>query len=155
MILHNGITEELFLSRFPDPYLVRALSPFEADKEKLDSWQDQWRFEQPFRYVSDRFGLVTVPAGMITDFASIPAAVRNIIDDDSPLILFASAPHDWLFGAKGQRAGMPPMSFHDCNLLLVEAMYYCGAPEAIRGIVFEAVQIGGRAHWPNDEVKTP
>ena len=148
LILHNNISEADFLARFPDPYCVKALIPWEAHRAGLNHKIQQWRFTSNFRYYSDRFGWITIPAGTVTDFASIPRFARSIIDDDSPTILFGSAPHDRLFAVPFTDSGRE-LTLREVNQVLLEAMWYCGAGRAERAAVFAAVQSGGAVIWNN------
>lgn len=148
LILSNKITEEEYSKRFPLPFVVSALNPWEAARKSLSPDRTWWKFSSPFSYVSDRFGRIDIEAGFITDFASIPPALRSKIDDDSPEMLRASAPHDKLFSTKGviPHSGKI-LTFTECNQLLTEAMYYCGASGLLRAEVFAAVELFGKSHW--------
>lgn len=143
----SKITKEQFMARFPLPYCVQAINPFRAKELGLSSDVVWWEFKLPFRYVSDKYGVVDIPAGFITDFASVPTCLESIISSDAPEILFASAPHDFLFEKHGKRPGVPDLSFNDVNELLTEAMYYCGANSFQRAEVAIAVKIGGKKLW--------
>ncbi len=146
MILNNHITEENFLKAFPRPYMVRALQPWEADRAGLTQDRTWWKFVQSFTFLSDKWGQITQAAGNITDFASVPQVLRNIYDDDSPIMLFPSAGHDLLFQQRpdGTRGwlGNRQLTLHQVNEVLTEAMWYCGATATARRQVFEAVTIG-------------
>lgn len=141
----NGITEAEFLTRFPDPYCVRALTPWEAHRRGLDHRCQYWEFVSKFRFLS-KFGWITIPAGFVTDFASIPGPARGIIDDDKPTILFGSGPHDRLFAVPFTDDGRE-LTFRECNEVLAEAMWFCGSCKAERSVVFACVQTGGRPIW--------
>jgi hypothetical protein len=144
LILENGITAATFASRFPLPYIVRALSPWEAVAAGLDPVVH----EQPFIYESDKFGRIYVEAGRTTDFASVPRGLQNFLQNDSPVILLASAPHDKLFETLGEQyPGGPLLTFDQCNEVLTEAMYYLGAKEFQRAAVYKAVSLGGKTLW--------
>ena len=140
------VTSPEFRARFPLPFVVRALTLFEVQSGKLDTSKQHWQFVEDFSYVSDKFGSITVPKGFITDFASIPRFALGIIDDDSPTILFASAPHDKLFSCPYTDAGRK-LSFSQCNEVLTEAMRWCGASWLERSIVAAAVSTGGALTW--------
>lgn len=102
---------------------------------------------EDFAYHSDRFGLITVPAGLITDFASIPRAVKWYIDDDDPVILFPSVVHDYLYGLKGDLGNGVIFSRAQADDVLREAMLLCGARGAQAAVVYGAVRLGGGGHW--------
>jgi hypothetical protein len=146
--LKNRIDEATFQAHFPLPYVVRALSPWEAKACGLDPEIQQWRFELPFVYVSDKFGRIETEAGRTTDFASIPRGLQSWLQNDSPVILLASAPHDRLFetlGVTGPEGTI--LSFTHCNDVLTEAMYYLGATSFQRAAVYKAVMQGGKTLW--------
>jgi len=146
--LINGIDLATFASRFPLPYVVRALTPWEAVAAGLPTDVQQWIFEQPFEYESDRFGRIEIEAGRTTDFASVPRGLQNFLQNDSPVILLASAPHDKLFETLGETfPGGPILTFDECNQLLTEAMFYLGATGFQRAAVYKAVSEGGRTLW--------
>lgn len=146
MKLGNGIAESDFLKRFPLTYKVRALTPWQAAKRGVDHAIQHWEFLSDFVFVSDKFGAITVPTGFVTDFASIPRAARSLIDDDSPTILYGSAPHDKLFSYPFNDAGRE-LSLNEVNSVLTEAMYWCGASRIERALVYSAVSTGGALIW--------
>lgn len=147
LVLHNGITEEEFLKRFPSAYCVFALTPWEADRLGLNPDVVWWQFLRDFVYNSDKFGRVTMKRGVITDFGSIPPGLRGIMDDNSVTMLFGSAPHDKTFSDQGKIDSGRVLTFTECNELLREAQYYCGAGAVERWAVFRALQFGGGFAW--------
>src|SRR6266487_2787100 len=92
-----SVSETEFKKRFPLPYQVQAVTIYEAARQGWATDRSYWQFLDPFRYVSPKWGPIEIPKGFYTDFASVPPALHSIIDDDSPIILFPSAPHDFLF----------------------------------------------------------
>lgn len=153
LVLHNGITEDAWLTRFPNPYCVFALTPWEAHRLDLDPGKTWWQFLEDFAYVSDRFGKITIPKGFLTDTASIPTQLRSFIDNDSPEMLFPSAPHDRLFFSRGKMDNGKVLTFSECNQLMTEAMWWMGAGRRTIGKVYTAIQLGGKKYWdaPNNE----
>lgn len=147
LVLRNGITQAMFLQHFPLPFVVRALTPWEARDKGLDWSRTWWEFVKPFAYVSDRFGRVDIAEGTITDFASSPSQLKSVVDDDSPTILFASAPHDKAFEAGGVLPSGREITFSEANELLTEAMYYCGSEASERAVVRLIVERFGGEHW--------
>lgn len=147
-LINNGISKDMFQAHFPLPYVVRALSPWEAVACGLDPEVQQWRFEQPFIYESDKFGRIYIEADRTTDFASIPRGLQGFLQNDSPVILLASAPHDRLFETLGERyPNGEILTFDQCNQVLTEAMYYLGATSWQRAAVYKAVSAGGKSLW--------
>lgn len=148
LILPNNVTEEVYQAHFPLRYNVDALTPFEAHELALDATVQQWIFRQAFACVSDKYGRIDIPAGFTTDFASVPARLQSVISACSPLILRPSGAHDWLYTRNGLMPdGKTRLTFEQVNGVLTELMFYCGAGPAIRAMVYEAVQIGGKSTW--------
>jgi len=168
LILPNHIDEHAFRAAFPLPYQTRALSPWEAYGLGLNHKVQWWYFEEPFEYHSAKFGPICIPKGAITDAASVPLRLQSLIGRTDPTIIFASAPHDWLFDTCGmteQPLGpqtllllddqglLEPgqttrrLTFDQCNEVLIEAMGICGASKAMRHLVFLAVKNGGKKLW--------
>ena len=71
----------------------------------------------------------------------------HAIDDDSPIILFPSAPHDFLFtkrdedGTRGWISKKKQLTLTQVNEVLKEAMSFCGANFVTRELVFYAVEL--------------
>lgn len=147
LVLHNGVTEQEWLKRFPSAYCVFALTPWEAHRLGLDPKIQWWQFLRDFIYVSDRYGRITIPIGFITDFGSVPRGLRSIVDDNGPTMLFGSAPHDRLFEQQGKTDSGRILTFEECNIALAEAQWWCGANTWERNAVMTAVTAGGWGAW--------
>lgn len=100
--------------------------------------------DHPFRYQSDLGGLVTVPVGFYTDFASIPrlGIVYAMLGDRAhePAVV-----HDWLY-----YVGITSRKIAD-NILM-EAMIILGLPFWQRYPIWWGVRLGGWKAW-NDHRK--
>ncbi len=105
--------------------------------------------EAEFRYESDAFGLIVVPKGFTTDFASIPRPAFWYIDPEDPQILFPSVVHDYLYTRRGDldRGSNLILSRKACDSCLREGMLSSGARRAQALVVFLAVRMGGGLHW--------
>src|SRR6266513_4959098 len=142
-----SVSETEFKKRFPSPYRVQAVTIYEAARQGWATDRSYWQFLDPFRYVSPKWGPIEIPKGFYTDFASVPPALHSIIDDDSPISLFPSAPHDFLFTKRdsdGTRGWLPngrQLSLTEVNHVLTEAMSFCGANFLTRELVFNAVEL--------------
>jgi len=110
-----SVPETEFKKRFPLPYQVQAVTIYEASRQGSATDRSYWQFLAPFQCVSSTWGPINIPKDFYTDFASVPPSLHPIIDDDSPIILFPSAPH--------------------------EAMSFCGANLLTRELVFNAVEL--------------
>lgn len=135
------------MSSFPLPLVLRALAAEEVRNAESDRALYQLREE--FRYVSDTFGEIVVPAGFVTDFASIPRAALWYVDDDDPCILFGSVIHDYLYTRHGDLGLGTRVIFtrEQADQVLREAMLVCGARKAQAAVVYAAVRLGGGSHW--------
>ena len=145
-----GVTEAEFLKHFPSPFKVQAVTIYEAQKQGWVTDRSYWQFLEGFQYVSATWGTIDIPKGFYTDFASVPPKLHSIIDDDSPIILFPSAPHDFLFtkrksdGTRGWISKTKQLTLTEVNRVLTEAMAICGADFFTREIVFNAVELANQ-----------
>jgi hypothetical protein len=91
-----------------------------------------------FRYVSS-YGTVTVPAGFITDGASIPQVFWSIL---SPFGGYFSAAvvHDFLYSPFNDTR----FTRQQADLIFKEAMFNIGVSWYQREIIFRAVRVFGR-----------
>jgi Protein of unknown function (DUF1353) len=142
-----SVSEAGFKKRFPLAYKVRAVTIYEAARQGWVTDRSYWQFLAAFRYVSPKWGPINIPKGFYTDFASVPPMLHSIIDDDSPIILFPSAPHDFLFtkrdsdGTRGWISKTKQLTLTQVNEVLTEAMSFCGANFLTRQLVFNAVEL--------------
>jgi hypothetical protein len=142
-----SVPETEFKIRFPLAFRVQAVTIYEAKRKDWATDRSYWQFLAPFHYVSPKWGQIEIPEGFYTDFASVPPMLHSIVDDDSPIILFPSAPHDFLFtrrdedGTRGWISKTKQLTLTQVNEVLKEAMSFCGANLATRELVFQAVQL--------------
>lgn len=145
-----SVPEPEFLRYFPKPYRVRAFTIYEAIRHGWPTDRSYWEFLEPFQYVSPQWGPIVIPKGFRTDFASVPPSLHSVIDNDSPIILFPSAPHDFLFtkrASDGTRGWLPSgkqLTLTEVNHVLTEAMSFCGANKLTRSVVFAAVELANQ-----------
>lgn len=127
------------MSAFLTPLIIRAFSPDELKAK--GSASQLYCLMEPFTYQSDLLGMtVTVPAGFITDFASIPRAVWAWMDPEDPVILFPSALHDYKYT-------IGDVSREQADGMLKEGMAICGASAFDQFVVYRAVRLFGGSHW--------
>ena len=142
-----SVSETEFKKRLPSPFRVRAVTIYEAAKQGWPTDRSYWQFLAPFQYVSPKWRPIDIPKGFYTDFASVPPSLHSIIDDDSPIILFPSAPHDFLFtkrdedGTRGWISKTKQLTLTEVNRVLTKAMSFCGANFLTRELVFNAVEL--------------
>lgn len=132
------------MNRFPTELANVALSPAECAEQ---GGVALYKVTADFPYLSDAFGQITVPAGLITDFASIPRAALWYVKDDDPCILYPSVVHDWLYTMRGVLPGRAALTRAECDAVLREAMIYCGARADQSATVYAAVRMFGGRHW--------
>lgn len=106
---------------------------------------DNWINETELVYHSKLFDrTITIPAGYITDLASIPKAFRWFMHPASKYIRAASLPHDYIYTHLYKE-----FTKLEADQILREAMGHvvCPAPMWKRNIVYLAVRIGGKGNW--------
>ena len=134
--------------RFPSPLKIAALN-LDDPRMKDQTEGQQWELLEAFSFRSCWWGTITVPKGYVTNFASVPKAFHNLIDDDDPVILSGSVIHDYLYTRHGGRhiACLVPLSRQECDDVLCEAMAVCGAARWQIWAVRTALRWFGQSHW--------
>ncbi len=125
---------------FPSEPILRAVNPHACRGKQL------YVLERDFSYESPVFGLITAPAGMATDFASVPRIVWSYLSPEDPAVLFASLIHDHLYGVFG-RLPTRRLTRAECDAVFREAMLACGARSTQAAIAHRAVRLFGGSHW--------
>lgn len=117
--------------------------PFTSDLVVRALNGDKWALKEPLVYEftddADRTQIYVVPAGFVTDLASIPRILRPIFpvnDEHRP----AAALHDYLYAS-----GEVPRNYAD-RLFLV-AMRDIGVTGWKRLLLWGGVRIGGWVPW--------
>lgn len=116
------------------------------DCREVDEFGGLWELLAPLAYDSDLLGhIVTVPAGFITDFASVPRL---------PFFYLAEAGkgnkaaviHDWLYSSQA-------VDRKTADQILREALLASGYSAITASLFYAAVRVGGGSHWnePNNE----
>ena len=116
--------------------------------EELDEFEGIHQVERVLPYESDLLQCtVEVPAGYLTDFASVPRL---------PLAYL-------LYGGKGKRPGaLHDLLYHSravprelADKVLREAMLACGYSAATAWVFYQAVRVGGQKRWDLPNVRQP
>jgi hypothetical protein len=106
-----------------------------------------WYLLEPFVYFPDAIVdmPITVPAGFVTDFASVPRALWNIYP---PWDVYGPAAivHDWLYFLQEK-----PRSYADD--ILREAMNALSVDFVTRQAIYEAVALAGGFAWDENARK--
>ncbi|MCW1921331.1 DUF1353 domain-containing protein [Luteolibacter arcticus] len=116
---------------FPDPIDVRD--------NGLQGDVRTFRLLAPFTYLSSR-GAITVPAGFVTDGASIPRVFWSVLAQFGPWF-GAAIIHDWLYSELNLR-----FTRLQSDDLFKEAMFNAGLDWPRREMIYRAVRwFGGRS----------
>jgi Protein of unknown function (DUF1353) len=127
---------------------VRTLTdPTFAYEELSCDWIDgeNWRIAREYVYRGPQ--TVIVPVGFITDFASIPKVLRNILPATGPYGP-AAVLHDYMYRTGLWHPGGPKCELRDANGILRLAMIDLQAvPKWQRIAVDAGVAVGGWKTW--------
>lgn len=113
----------------------------------------QWVLASPLRYDVGAEGsgeTITVPAGAMTDLASIPRFAAPLLPPDGPWAK-AAVVHDHLYRTRGTcfwdgfngRTRAKPYTRAESDKILREAMEVLGVPAWKRAVIYAAVRLGG------------
>lgn len=119
------------MSNFVTPLDVRRESPADSDRN--------FKLLAPLVYRSDLLGLITVPLGFVTDFASVPRAplIFWLCGDTS---MEASVIHDYLYTIK-------TFTRASADAVLREASIASGVPRWRAWLMWAGVRCFGATHW--------
>lgn len=111
----------------------------------------KWKLVENFTYIHDKepWGYVDVPAGFLTDFASIPRALWAALPPTGQYGK-AAVIHDWLYFSgqiEGRDAQLHPITRGNADAIFREAMDDLGVPRMLRWTIWSAVRAGGSAIW--------
>lgn len=113
-----------------------------------------WGVERPLTYTTLAGDAITVPAGFVTDLASIPRLVSGALPPDGPWVE-AAVIHDLLYRTsghgmwKGHRclSRAKPYSRAEADAVLKEAMRALGLSGWRVAAIYAGVRIGGGHGW--------
>jgi hypothetical protein len=83
---------------------------------------EKWLVISEYRCVSDRLGLIVIPAGFITDFNSVPRVLTNLLPREE--YGEAALPHDYLYQHGGING--KPVSRGDADRVHREFVVWAG-----------------------------
>lgn len=98
-----------------------------------------WTLDARLVYASDLIGVVEVPEGFVTDFASVPR-ILGVYDLEGGRCNKAAVVHDWLYTT--QR-----VTREQADQVLREAILASGYSAFTASMFYAAVRIGGASHW--------
>ena len=111
---------------------------------------DLWTVRVPLVWLDATYGQLVVPAGFITDLASIPRLFRNLpMLDPNGLSRRPAVVHDWLYGSNEGRAHGKQFA----DSFLRSALLAEGASPAVAQTFYLAVHLFGGSSWDGDGVK--
>lgn len=90
-----------------------------------------------------KLGVIIVKKGFVTDFASIPSALRWLIKSDEYDIRAPSVIHDMLYSVPHTTTR------EEADSVLYRAMIARGAPKWKAGLVYAGLRVGGASHYGN------
>jgi hypothetical protein len=136
------------LSGFTAPLDLELVQDAAGDAVLKDG-RCQWRLTRALPYAVGGQGsgeVVTVPAGGLTDLASIPRLVSNLMPPDGPWAK-AAVIHDWLYETYGKPGNGRTYTREQADRILREAMEVLGVPALSRWLIYTAVRLGGARGW--------
>ena len=129
------------MGRFSETELpLNSLGLSEAPYPALCQVQeDLWVLLQAFSYTRESGEVITAPAGMLTDLASIPRVAWDLLP---PFGKYTGAAiiHDFLYQNQ-------PCTREEADGILAEAMDVEGVEHVVREMIYQAVRIGGQEAW--------
>jgi hypothetical protein len=108
-----------------------------------------WRLTRPLSYDVGAEGsgeTITIPAGFITDLASIPAFAWPVFPADGPYAK-AAVVHDYGYSVAGVMPDGRRYSRRQIDDIFREAMAVVGVSRWRRMVIYAAVRVGGRPGW--------
>lgn len=107
--------------------------------EKIEGTNDTWLLHEDLQYQSDIAGLIIVPKGFTTDFASVPRFAWILFPKDGKYD-GAAVVHDYLYSIKTLPREL-------CDKVFLEAMTVLGVPWITRHLMYRAVRMFGGLYW--------
>lgn len=131
----------------PQVYEPRFITEL-ATLDHSDNDGPKFLLTAPLRYVTDveHFGTFEAPAGFVTDFASIPQAIQNIL----PLVGaydYGAVLHDWLYRQGRFWPGGSAITRATADAVLNEAMRVKAVTPWKRYAIYAGVRAGGWVTW--------
>ncbi len=101
--------------------------------------------EAPYSYYVTVPGgeTITVPAGYVTDFASVPRLFWTMGIDPLGKPARAAIIHDYLYSTGG-RIKTPPYTKAEADRIFYDAMGALGVGSVKRWLMYQAVRVGGK-----------
>ena len=120
---------------------------FTAEPLELE-WVDgrTWKLTAQLDWTSRGGAKVSVPAGFVTDFASIPRPLWGLLPPTGGYGK-AAVLHDWMYQSGQWTPSGPPCERGDADGVLKEAMEDLGISRLVRWTIWSGVRSGGWVSW--------
>ncbi|HDN7458618.1 TPA: DUF1353 domain-containing protein [Salmonella enterica subsp. enterica serovar Eastbourne] len=117
------------MSRFTTPAILEMLGHY------------RWRVYEPFEFYlsDDNSDVISVPAGFVTDLATVPRIFWTLMPPDGKYAK-AAIIHDYLYD-KALRTKQ------QADLIFLDGMTVLGVPKWKRAIMYQAVRLFGRGNY--------
>ncbi|EAS1909277.1 DUF1353 domain-containing protein [Salmonella enterica] len=106
----------------------------------------RWRVYEPFEFYlsDDNSDVIEVPAGFVTDLATIPRIFWTILPPDGKYAK-AAIIHDWMYDNALRTK-------KEADLIFLDGMTVLGVPKWKRTIMYWAVRVFGRGSYSERNV---
>ena len=104
-----------------------------------------WEVMEDYYYKTSR-GIIRVPKGFRTDYASVPKIFRNIINTYGKHGR-AAVVHDWLYSSQCKI----DITRAEADKIFLEIMKECGVGSIKRNLMYRMVRIFGASHFRKGE----
>lgn len=128
------------------------LDPLDLEYQDTTKEPQTFKVLQPFHYLTELGYTICVPAGFITDMASVPQVLWAILPPDGPYGK-AAVVHDYLYRTGGRVDVSPAHAFSkaESDLIFYQAMGELGVSWWRRQIMYRAVQIFGGSSFKGEK----
>ena len=104
-----------------------------------------WEVMEDYYYKTSR-GVIRVPKGFRTDYASVPRIFRNIINSYGKHGR-AAVVHDWLYSNQCEI----DITREEADKVFLEIMKECGVNKIKRNLMYRMVRMFGASHFRKGE----
>ncbi|EDX2760096.1 DUF1353 domain-containing protein [Salmonella enterica subsp. enterica serovar Braenderup] len=121
------------MSRFTTPAILEMLGHY------------NWRVHEPFAFYlsDDESDVIEVPAGFVTDLATVPRVFWSVMPPDGKYAK-AAIIHDYLYDNALRTK-------KEADLIFLDGMAVLGVPKWKRIVMYLAVRIFGRGNYSKDQ----
>jgi|ETNvirnome_2_300_1030623.scaffolds.fasta_scaffold01405_5 hypothetical protein len=102
----------------------------------------QWTLLKELQFATDDGRVIYVPAGFITDFASVPKFFRRLFQPATGKYRRSAVPHDWIY-----RTPDVAISKEDADIFFLQGMIIDDTPKWKRTLLYAAVRAFGDSSY--------